>query len=122
MIRRSELSSNTITWSRHSRLMEQITRSTYARCQGERGVDTTSSIPMSRTCSREVLAVNRIAIPQQVAWELVKRESVPQLLAGPLGGWVLGNVKVEDATTIMGQDAGVISSLVSARVSAGDRQ
>ena len=27
-----------------------------------------------------------------------------ELLAGPLGGWVAGNVKVEDATTIMGQD------------------
>jgi hypothetical protein len=52
----------------------------------------------------EVLAINRIAIPQQVAWELVEWERVPQLLAGPLGGWVAGHVEVEDATTIVSQD------------------
>jgi hypothetical protein len=52
----------------------------------------------------EVLAVNRITIPQQVAWELAERKGVPQLLASPLSGWVAGHVEVEDATTIMGQD------------------
>src|SRR5262252_1281878 len=33
-----------------------------------------------------------------------RRKRVPQLLAGPLGGWVAGHVEVEDATTIVGQD------------------
>jgi hypothetical protein len=52
----------------------------------------------------EVLAVNRIAIPQQVAWELVERKGVEQLLASLLAGGVAGHVEVKDATTIMSQD------------------
>ena len=52
----------------------------------------------------EVLTVNRIAVPQQVAWELVERQRVPRLLASPLRGRMAGYVEVEDTTTIIGQD------------------
>jgi len=36
--------------------------------------------------SGEIEAEDAIAIPQQVARDLVKREGLPQLLVGPLGG------------------------------------
>src|SRR5215472_5522718 len=51
----------------------------------------------------EVLAENRVAISQQVTRELLERECVAQLLAGPLGGWVRGHVEVKNAATIMSQ-------------------
>jgi hypothetical protein len=35
---------------------------------------------------------------------LAERKRVPELLAGPFGGWVAGHVEVEDATTNVGQD------------------
>jgi hypothetical protein len=41
----------------------------------------------------EVIAEDRIAVPQQVARELVKGKCVPQLLSGPLGGWVSGHIE-----------------------------
>ena len=53
--------------------------------------------------SSEVLAENRVAITQQVTRELLERERVAQLLAGPLGGRVMGHVEVKNAATIMSQ-------------------
>jgi len=52
----------------------------------------------------EVLAENRIAISQQVAWGLVKGTGFSQLLARPLRSRVAGHVEVENAATIMDQD------------------
>jgi len=45
----AERAFTTITWPTHSRRIEPMMRLVYARCQGERGADSTSSIPMSRT-------------------------------------------------------------------------
>jgi hypothetical protein len=51
----------------------------------------------------EVIAENRIAIPQQVARDLVKGKCFSQLLPGPLRGRVAGHIEVKNAATIMGQ-------------------
>ena len=51
----------------------------------------------------EVIAKDPIAVPQQVARELVKRKCLPQLLPRPLRGWVGGYIEVENATPVMGQ-------------------
>jgi hypothetical protein len=51
----------------------------------------------------ELLAEDAIAIPQQVAWEWVSGESVPQLLAAPFCRRVLGHVAVDHPATIMSQ-------------------
>src|SRR6267378_3193769 len=53
--------------------------------------------------SSEVMAKDRIAVPQQVARELVKGKCFPELLSGPLGGWVGGHIEVQNATPVMGQ-------------------
>ena len=58
---------------------------------------------MSRTCSRKSWRQAH-RDPAAGSPELVEQERVPQLLAGPLGGWVAGHVELENATTIMGQD------------------
>ena len=51
----------------------------------------------------EVIAKDPIAVPQQVAWELLKGKCLPQLLSRPLRGRVGGHIEVQDATPVMGQ-------------------
>ena len=51
----------------------------------------------------EVIAEDRIPVPQQVARELVKRKGFPQLLSGPLGGRVGSHIEMKNAATVMGQ-------------------
>src|SRR5215469_9473393 len=81
--------------------MEPITRSTYARCQGERA----ASIPRQYLCLVPVLGSpgrKCIAIPKQVARELLERGTRSAVAApSTLGGWVAGHIEVETATTIM---------------------
>ena len=51
-----------------------------------------------------VIAEDSIAVAQQVAWELVKGKSLPQLLSRPLPGRVGGHVAVQNATPVLGQN------------------
>src|SRR6267143_2926216 len=51
----------------------------------------------------EVIAKDSIAVPQQVARELVKGKCLPQLLSRPLGGRVGGHIEVQDAAPVKGQ-------------------
>ena len=78
----------------HSRRMEPMARSTYARCQGDRGVDKTSCIPMSDTCLR-IITEDGISIAQQVSGELVKEKRFAQLLSRPFRRWVGGHIGME---------------------------
>ena len=50
----------------------------------------------------EVMTEDRIAVPQQIARELVKRKCFPQLLSRPLGGRLGGHIEVKNAATVMG--------------------
>src|ERR1700751_2615838 len=52
----------------------------------------------------EVLAKDLIVVPQQGTRELVKVESLPQLLSSPLRGRVGGHIGVQNATPVMSQD------------------
>jgi len=52
----------------------------------------------------EFISEDGIAIAQQVARKLVKREPVPQLLSRPLRGGMGGHVAVDNATPVVGQD------------------
>src|SRR5215831_2045544 len=52
----------------------------------------------------EVVAEDRIAVAQQVTRVLGKGKGLPQLLSGPLRGRVGGNVKVQNAAAVMGQN------------------
>jgi hypothetical protein len=49
------------------------------------------------------MAEDRIAIAQQVARELVKGKSLPQLLSRPLRCRMGGPIEVKNATPVMGQ-------------------
>jgi hypothetical protein len=51
----------------------------------------------------EVIAKDRIAIPQQVVRELVKGKCLAELLSNPLRGRVSGHIEVQNAATIMSQ-------------------
>ena len=79
-----------------------MTRSTYARCQGDRGVERTSLIPMAFT-SPELTAKDTVAIAKQIARDLVERKRLPQLLGSPFGGGMGGDVEVDDAAPVVSQ-------------------
>lgn len=51
----------------------------------------------------EALAKDRIPVPQQVTWGLVKGKCLSQLLSRPPRGRMTDHVEVENATTITGQ-------------------
>src|SRR6516225_3793083 len=63
----------------------------------------------------EVSAENSIAVAQQVARELGKRKGLPRLLSCPPRGRVGGNVEVQDATSVMGQNQENIKNLETDR-------
>jgi hypothetical protein len=52
----------------------------------------------------KVCPVNAVAISQQVAWGLIPRKGFDHLLRGPQGGGMLGDVKMDDPSAMMGQD------------------
>ena len=49
------------------------------------------------------VAVNAVAIANEIRWCAIIRESVNDLLGGPVGGGVLGHVEVDDASAVMGE-------------------
>src|SRR6516164_11155163 len=59
----------------------------------------------------EVVAEDSIAVAQQVARELGKGKCLPQLLSRPLRGRVVGNVEVQNATAVMGQNQENVKNL-----------
>jgi len=63
----------------------------------------------------EVIAEDRIAVAQQVARELGKGKCLPQLLSCPLRGRVGGNIEVQDATPVMGQNQENVKNLETDR-------
>src|SRR5436309_14623641 len=92
-------------------LAQLLTRSTYALCQGERGADRTSQMPMSRTCFLEVVAEDRIAVAQQGAGKFGKGKGLPQLLDYPFRGWVGGHIEMQNAASVMGQNEKHVKNL-----------
>ena len=63
----------------------------------------------------EVIAEDRVAVPQQIARELVKGKRFSQLLSSPLRGRVAGHIEVNNPTTIMGQYQGIEEMLSTPR-------
>jgi len=63
----------------------------------------------------ELVAENSIAVAQQIARELGKGKCFPQLLSRPLRGRVGGNVKVQNATAVMGQNQENVKNLKADR-------
>jgi hypothetical protein len=51
----------------------------------------------------KVLAVDLVAIAQEIGWRGVVRERVYDLLGGPGGGGVFGDVEVDDAPAVVGE-------------------
>jgi hypothetical protein len=49
-------------------------------------------------------AVDTVPIAQEIAWRFFPRTRVHDLLGGPLGGGMLSDVEVDDATPMVGQD------------------
>jgi len=67
----------------------------------------------------EVIAEDRVPVPQQVARNFVIGKCIPQLLARPLGGRMGGYIEVKNAATIMGQYQKHVEDL---EANCGDRE
>ena len=91
----------TITWSKHSRLMDPITLSANGFCQGDRGAVMTSSMPMAKNASTKHAAVHAVPIPDYVAWCRVPREGFADLLRHPRRGWICRHTEMHDPPAIM---------------------
>ena len=63
----------------------------------------------------KVIAENSIAVAQQVARELGEGKGLTQLLSCPLRGRVGGNIEVQDATPVMGQNQENVKNLETDR-------
>jgi hypothetical protein len=53
---------------------------------------------------RERMTIDSISIPNQIPWCAVLRKSFNDLLCGPDRGGVFGDIKMEEATTVLCQD------------------
>src|SRR5919106_2897759 len=60
--------------------------------------------PHALHAAPELLAIDLVAITQEIAWGGVVWEGVDELLRGPGGGGVLGHVEVDDAPAVVGED------------------
>src|SRR5262249_43778788 len=80
-----------------------MTRSTYARSQGDRGVERTSLDPHGFHVSAELTAKDAVAVTKQILRDLVEGKSFPQLLGSPFGGGMGGDVEVDDAAPVVSQ-------------------
>ena len=88
-----------------------MTRSTKARSQGDRGVERTSLIPIAFTVSAELTAEDAVAVTKQIPRALVEGKSLAQLLRGPFGGGMGGDVEVDDAAPVVSQHQKYIQHL-----------
>ena len=80
-----------------------MSRSAKGFCHGLCGAVTTSSIRMPFNALPELLAVDSVTVAQEIGGRGVVRESVHDLLGGPVGGGVLGHVEVEDAPAVVSE-------------------
>ena len=78
-------------------------RSTYAFCHGDRGAVRTASTCMPATVVA-TSATRAIPIMQEIPWRLVFREGVPKLLRDPAGGRMGRDIRMNDTSTVMGED------------------
>src|SRR5215471_13306732 len=83
--------------------MVPITRSTQARCQGDRGAESTCLMPIAFTCVTKSAPKIRSAIAQQIARRSLPRESLSQLLGSPLSRRMSGDAKVQNAPPVVRQ-------------------
>ena len=83
--------------------MEPITRSTKGFCQGARGAVRTSRIPILLDAPREVLAVDRVSITEQVPRSRIVREGLDDLAGGPDGRGVIRDVDVEEFAAVVAE-------------------
>src|ERR1700674_175550 len=99
-MRRRWRSLKTMVWSRQSRRMLPIRRSTYGFCQGLRGALRTCSMPYTLDASLKALAVDRIAIPQQIPRSGIPREGLDDLLGRPLRSRICGDVEMDNPAPV----------------------
>jgi len=74
-----------------------MTRSQYGFCQGDRDFFDAHALH----ALLEVLAINAVAIANEKTWCFLVREGVDDLLGGPFGLGICGDVEVDNLATIV---------------------
>src|SRR6516164_10501542 len=95
-------SPRTAIWSRHSRRTEPMNRSANGFCRGLWGRREDFVDPHAVHSVSEGLAIDVVAIAEEVGWRGVVREGVHDLLGCPRHGGMLGDVEVDDAPAMVG--------------------
>src|SRR5262249_19422095 len=98
-MRRRCSSLNTITWSVHSRRADPIKRSTRPFCQGERKDVGRSRVPIART--RALNTEGSVIVANEMLRCRVPWERFSDLARQPLGRWVAGHGKAQQAPTFV---------------------
>src|SRR5262245_41966468 len=93
-----------MTWSRHSRRIEPITRSAYGFCQGEPGSGAYLADPPGVHPTPERWSGDAVAVPEEIARRRIFWKGFDDLLCGPRGSGVCGDVQGEDAASVVRQD------------------
>jgi hypothetical protein len=88
-----------MTWSKHSRRTEPISRSTNGFCHGDRGAESTSSIPIAFVIAAAAAAVSRISITQNISARVIAGKRFPHLLHCPLLSGVFSQLEVQHTTS-----------------------
>jgi len=78
---------------------------------GDRGADRTSLIPTGFYIFRKLPAEDPVAVPKQVTRDLLKGKGLPELLRGPLGRRMGGDVEMDDPPSVVSQNQEHIQDL-----------
>ena len=83
--------------------MVPITRSTYARCHGDRGVDSTLPDAHRIYLIHKVLSKDAITVPEQILWCVLPWKRFAHLLRCPFRSWMCRDREMIDASPIVCQ-------------------
>jgi hypothetical protein len=101
----------TTMWSRHSRRIDPMSRSTWPFCHGERGAVGWSRIPHGLQSATDDCPVRPVAIPKQMARCLIPGECLGDLVRDPFGSRVRGDVGPHRASPVQPHDHDAIEKL-----------
>ena len=91
-------------WSRHSRRIDPMTRSTKGFCQGACGAMQDLANPHPLDSPRELIAVDRVSITEQELRSRVVRERLDDLLSCPGCRGMVRDVDVDELAAVVAKD------------------
>src|SRR3984893_2231026 len=99
-IRRRCISPKTMMWSTHSRRIDPISRSAKPFCQGEAGAVGLSRMPMARNRRVTTLAIDPVAIADEVVRSLIPGKRLRYLTRNPFRRRICCDVDPDEVSAV----------------------